>query len=77
MLDHMIKIAKHIRPELIAKWVGIAGIAFVSAIVYDIGTKGDDIFFEEGEYEWLIDGSTEQTIDETENASDEVSVTYF
>lgn len=56
MLDHFVKIAKHIRPELVAKWLGIAGIAFVSAIVYDIGTKGDDIFFEDGEYDWLVDG---------------------
>lgn len=56
MLDHFVKIAKHIRPELVAKWLGIAGIAFVSAIVYDIGTKGDDIFFEDGKYEWLVDG---------------------
>lgn len=63
MLNHFIKIIEHIRPELVAKWLGIAGIAFVSAVVYDIGIKGDDIFFEDGEYDWLIDG--------TKNASEE------
>lgn len=57
MLDHFIKMAKHVRPELVAKWLGIAGIAFVSAIVYDIGTKGDNIFFEDGDYDWLVDGA--------------------
>lgn len=77
MLGHFIKIVEHIRPELIAKWLGIAGIAFVSVVVYDIGSKGDDIFFEDGEYGWLIDGAGEQTSNEVEDPPDEATITYF
>lgn len=72
MLGHMIKIVKHIRPEIVFKWVaaGIAGM--LCMITYDYTTKGDDIFFEDGEYDWLINGSTE-----TRNQDDSKYECYY
>lgn len=56
MLDHMIRIIKHVRPELVCKWVAAGAAGMLCAIAYDYATKGDDIFFEDGKYDWLVDG---------------------
>lgn len=77
MLDHMIKIAKHIRPELVCKWIAAGAAGMLCAVIYDYATKGDDIFFEDGEYDWVVDGATEETSSQVEENPSGQTVTYF
>lgn len=54
MLDHIVNIIKHVRPELAIKWIAAGVAGMLCAITYDYATKGDNIFFEDGEYDWLV-----------------------